>query len=263
MTMNKRLLILMGLTLSAVGCAATTPSKSTRKHSPQRPSQTVTFTGNRQPGQHSPVDDYVTSVSLSRQQALAHYQVAMRRAKKLLAAKKFDAALDAVSIALATLDSRRAVLRSGEYNDLRSRAVDVRGNVHQRKQSNRLRLIGAASRAAKIDATRSALLQRKQREIRVQRLLQTAQAQRLRLDYAGSQATLETLFAIAPHNTAARAMYPMVVEARLARAYDQRASIRASQIARHQLANEAAAIPYAGVVTYPADWTQLSLIRNR
>ena len=126
------LLLTVGVSLGALGCAAPQETKkSTRSRS--APSETVTFSSPKHPSGHTAVDDHVTDVSLHRQQALAHYQVAMRQARKHLAAKRFDEARDSVAIALATLDSRRTVLRTSEYQQLRGRAVSLQGSMDRRR----------------------------------------------------------------------------------------------------------------------------------
>ena len=262
--MTPQLLIPAAVALIIVGCSAPPQTRTVKKRAAApKPSQTVTFTQNHAPGQHSPVDDYVTSVSLARQQALAHYHVAMRRAEKHLKAKKYNAAMDAISIALAILDSKRSVLQSSEYTHLRSRATRLRTRTHSSLESQRVRQLSSAAQSADLDARRTANPQDKQRSIRIQRLLQTASIQRRKLDFVGAETTLHTLLAIEPHNTAGKAMLEMVVEIRIARHHDRMLSTRARHSAYQQLGNESATIPHAGPIHYPSDWAHTSHIRNR
>jgi type II secretory pathway component GspD/PulD (secretin) len=208
-------------------------------------------------------NDQVTTVALSRQQAIAHYNRAMTKARKEAKQANFSRSLDNATYARAILDQNRASLAEAEYEQMRQMSLNLSADIKKQEANHKGHEREVQQVAIKKDAERRQVRLERERERKIQTLLRLAADLRRDLKYESSLEKVEELLFIDPNNIAGQAMKEMIEEALLARKYDQIVSRRVLEQAKHQLENEMAIIPFRDVIVYPPDWPQLSLLRQR
>jgi type II secretory pathway component GspD/PulD (secretin) len=216
---------------------------------------------NNQVAEREPIDVVQGNEQIIREAALARYNEQMDNARQSLNQRDYAAAADHVEQAKAALDRNQRLFAAQEYSDLRKAATQLSGNIEDQRllaQTIAEREAAENQRETSAREAKAALIRKRQE---VQSLLQQANALRREMDYDRALELVDQALFLDPMNIAAQAMKEMMEDAREIVKY--RDSRRAIDLEISQLANDnlEAAIPYNDLLTYPADWPQITETR--
>ena len=184
-------------------------------------------------------NDQVTTVQLSRQQAIAHYNRAMSKARSEADQANFTRALDNATYGRAILDQNRAALADAEYEQMRQMSLNLSAKINKEQANHETASHEKRRLQIKEDAKNRQERLERERERKIQTLLRLSADLRRDLKYESSLEKVEELLFIDPNNIAGQAMKEMIEEALLARKYDTIVSRRVIEQAKHQLIEEA------------------------
>lgn len=192
---------------------------------------------------------------------IAEFEQLMNRGTRLLESRNFTAAREAVQQAKITLDLNERFLPSAQYQGLREKAVNLAARIADAERvaiDTQIREIEQA-RESEAETRRTQALQEQREEI--QQLLRRAANLRREQKYDQALELLNQALFLDPTNIAAQAMKEMIEDSRLYVEARERFRERNLLIAQSSSNNLDATKPYTDLVTYPADWPQLTNTR--
>ena len=203
----------------------------------------------------------LAKTELRRQATGAQFESLMDRARERLEEGDFAAATEAVQQAKIVLDRNQRFMPAARYRRLRQKAVDLSTKIEQQRQKAEAeRRERIRERREEEARQRREKAQREQRE-EVQKLLRRAADLRKEQKYDRALELLNQALFIDPDNVAAEAMKEMVSDAkRYVEAREIRRK-RREKIGEHSIENLAASVPYNELMTFPADWPELTARR--
>lgn len=209
----------------------------------------------------SPISVASNELQLQTQRAEAEYNELVNKAKSHAASKNYDLGQQALQEAKVILDRNRNALGSRRYEELRSAAnTQYADMTYSRLEVEAVNMQQQAADDVELSSRR-----RLQAEIgkyeSVQRLLRRAHELRKTQQYDRAlQLTNQALF-LDPKNPAAEAMKEMMEDSKIAVRSREFIRERSLRIANATVENHEATIPYNELITYPADWPQLTAVR--
>lgn len=198
---------------------------------------------------------------LQAQRAEAEYNELVGKAEKHAAASNYNLGQQAIQEAKVVLDRNKNALGNNRYETLRDAANSLYANLTaDRLEKERLDMeVQQADDAASSDRRRlEAEIDKYQS---VQRLLRRAHELRKIQNYDRALQLVNQALFLDPTNPAAEAMKEMMEDSKIAvraREFNRERSLR---IANQSVENLEATIPYNELITYPADWPQLTATR--
>ncbi len=209
------------------------------------------------------LDTQVASQQLVADATVAEFNAAMNRADQLLKDNNFAAAAEAVQTAKLTIDRQQNILPAMTYDRLRKTATDQASKIAraQTVYESQQRDLVSRQRATEQEESRRRVLREQEEEI--QRLLRRAAELRREQKYDKALEALNQALFLDPNHVAAQAMKEMIEDTSLYVSVREDERRRARAIAKHQAENMEATIPYTELLTYPADWPELTYRRLR
>ena len=209
------------------------------------------------------LDTQVASQQLIADATVAEFNAAMNRADQLLKDNNFAAAAEAVQTAKLTIDRQQNILPAATYDRLRKTATDQASKIarSQTVYEAQQRDLVSRQRATEQEESRRRVLRDQEEEI--QRLLRRAAELRREQKYEKALEALNQALFLDPNHVAAQAMKEMIEDTSLYVSVREDERRRARAIAKHQAENMEATIPYTELLTYPADWPELTYRRLR
>ncbi len=192
------------------------------------------------------------------QAAKARYDQQMNLAKQMAGQRNYAAAIDAAAQAKVVLDQNQQVLQPEEYRKLRADAENLLAQILEDKQ------LADAQQQVEIEQQRITQQEadRKQAEIEQQAevndLLRRAMALRREMKYDEALTLIEQALYLDQNNLAAQALKEMILDVRNFVEADRLFRQRGLHMQEQGLQMIEATTPYKDLITYPADWPQLS-----
>jgi len=193
--------------------------------------------------------------------AVAEFEELMNRATDLLTAQNFAAARESVQQAKITLDLNQRFLPTSRYRSLRDNAVQLAAQIAdaqritQETQKRELEI----ARRTEAEKRRAEALQAQQEE--TQHLLRRAADLRREQKYDQALELLNQALFLDPNNVASQAMKEMIEDSQIYVQARNNMRKRNLMVANQSNENTAATTPFTDLMTYPADWPQLTATR--
>ena len=207
------------------------------------------------------VDEIVKREQVKAQEVTAEYNASMNLARQSVAERNFSAAFDAVSDAKVVLDRNQRFLAPENYRSMRSDAEALSETIEaQRAEAAKQNLLDQENEQVhKETEARMAAEAGKDKEI--QSLLFRARDLQREMKYDQALDLLDQALFLDPNDVAANLMKEMIEETQIV--VEARNIRRQTQVAvaRQSNMNAAAAVPYEEILTYPADWPELTYTR--
>ncbi len=193
--------------------------------------------------------------------AEAEYRSLMNEARRLGEQGNFSAALDAVAAAKLKVDNNRRFLTPARYAELRARAEDLSSELFQRQNAFVRRQAEQQQEEVQQNLEVSRAEAEQEREEEVQRLLRRAMNLRKDMKYDEALKLLDQALFLDSTNIAAQGMKEAIEDAKiLVEGRELRRRKRLMQ-SENRLNTLEASIPYQDLITYPADWPELTKTR--
>jgi len=199
---------------------------------------------------------------LAREQALAQYANETQQAEAELASGDFEQARRQAAGALLTLNQARDFLGPAEYEqrlaqnaELLRRIASAEEEARVRAEEERLRRLEADQRERDLDT-------RREREERIDRLIDSIRALQADQQYEKALQETEQLLFIEPNNPVGLILKDVLTDTMLLRRYGAAArDVKEGQLWQI-VENREALIPPNRLVNYPSDWANLSRTRG-
>lgn len=195
------------------------------------------------------------------EKTLAEYNQAMDKARTEVNTGNYSAAQDAVANAKTILDRNQRLLPNDEYLAKRKAAESLASDIDQRRQ------VAEAQEAARIaierdrDQARSQAEAEMRQQEEVDELLTRARELQRDQRYDEALELVNQALFLDPTNIAAQGMRDIIQDVRALVAQSNYIRDRDVNIANQSAQNMEATIPYDELITYPADWPQLTELR--
>ncbi|MEZ6192934.1 MAG: hypothetical protein R3C45_16805 [Phycisphaerales bacterium] len=207
------------------------------------------------------VDEIIKREEVKAQEVTAEFNQSMNLANQRINERNFAAASDAVADAKVVLDRNQRFLAPEAYRNLRGQAEGLAARIEaQRAEATAEDLkTQEMDRAEKEAMAREAADQQKDEEI--QKLLRRALDLQRDMKYQQALDLLDQALFLDPNDVAVNAIKEMIQEAKVV--VEARDIRWRRDLARAQQSNinDAASIPYEEILTYPADWPQITFTR--
>ena len=205
--------------------------------------------------------EQVAATRLRADAAVAEYRALINRAEELLNENSYTAALETVQQAKIVLDRNQRFLPGVQYQGLREESVNLAARIDdaRRMAEEQQRRQIEVQREREARARRLKAFQERQENVR--KLLQRAADLRREQKYAQALELLDQALVIDPRHVGAQAMREMIADSKL---YTERLQIQRDQhyqAARQSNQNFDGTVPYDELMTYPADWPELTARR--
>ena len=209
------------------------------------------------------LDSTKDSIQVQKDAALAEYNTLINRATDLRKARQFNGAAEATNQAKIILDRNARVLSQTQYNTLRDQTVKLSADIadEQRKATEEQVAATADTREKEAKTRRQDALQ--SRDAEVQRLLKRAWELRLEEKYDQALELVNQAIFLDPLNVPAEAMKHMMEDSRNYVTVKDMLRKRNLIMSNISVDNLDATMPYNELMTYPADWPQLTRRRLR
>jgi len=216
---------------------------------------------NNQVAEREPIDVVRGNQQIVREAALTRYNEQMDNARQALNRRDYAAASDHVEQAKSALDRNQRLFAAQEYRDLRKAATELSGTIEDQRLLARTVAEQQAAENQRETSQREAqqALIRKRQE--VQSLLQQANELRREMDYDRALELVDQALFLDPMNIPAQAMKEMMEDAREIIRYKKLQRVKKLEIAQTANDLQEASIPYDDLLTYPADWPQITQTR--
>jgi len=210
---------------------------------------------------HGILETELENRTLRTQATIAEFEHLISRAMSLMDARNFTAARETIQQAKIILDLNQRLLPASVYHSRRERAVNLAAEVADAQR------IAVAEETRQQELTRkqeaqqrrAAALQAQKQE--VDRLLQQSADLRREQKYSQALELLSQSLFLDPTNIAALAMKEMIEDSQIYVQTRDQLRQRGLTMAHQSNANLEATIPYSDLMTYPADWPQLTAAR--
>lgn len=223
----------------------------------------VTAKANQTQTARGVLESEMAAIALRTAQTVAEYNERMNQSQLLLQARNYPAALEAAQQAKIILDRSQRNLPTNQYQSLREQAVSQAARVaeEQRVAQEQQTAQIAAQRRREADERRLSALAEQHEE--VQLLLRRARDLQKEQKYDQALELLNQALFVDPNNVAAQFLKEIIEDTRLqVRARELRRQ-RDLKMAKHALDNAEAIMPYDELMTYPADWPELTDRRSK
>ncbi|MAE60965.1 MAG: hypothetical protein CMJ49_06360, partial [Planctomycetaceae bacterium] len=204
------------------------------------------------------MNDFLRNHRVLEDRTKVEFRETLQQADDALAAGNFVQASDAVSSAISILDHNREYLRENEYLILRQAALDMGVIIRREEEKERVQeLLNTNERVEKESKERkeSALAEQQRK---VQQLLQRAWALQREMQYHEALSVLDQLLFIDRHNIPGQAMKDIIEDIILIRRTRSLEETRTDLINEHSVEHTAATLPMVDIVTWPADWPEIT-----
>ncbi|GAB4186323.1 MAG: hypothetical protein Kow00105_00830 [Phycisphaeraceae bacterium] len=207
------------------------------------------------------VDEIVKREQVKAQEVTAEFNRAMNVARQRVSERDFASAFDAVADAKVVLDRNQRFLPPETYRGLRSEAETLAAEIEAQRAQ-------AAAEAVKQQETEQARKEaearkavEKQKDEEIQSLLRRALDLQRDMKYDQALDLLDQALFLDPNDVAVNAIKEMIEEAKIL--VESREIRRRRDLARARQSNinDETAIPYEEIMTYPADWPQITYTR--
>jgi len=192
---------------------------------------------------------------------IAEFEELMSRAETLLQNQTFAAARESVQQAKITLDVNQRYLPTSRYRSLRENAVSLAARIAdaeriaEESQKRELEMV----RKHEAERRRTEALMAQQEETR--QLIRRAAGLRREQKFDPSLELLNQALFLDPNNVAAQAMKEMIQDSQLYVEAREQSRRRNLLTAKQSNENINATVPFTDLMTYPADWPQLTATR--
>ena len=212
-------------------------------------------------GPVSPIDSETMKTGVAAQAAIAEYEELIGKATTLRSGSNYTAAQEAVQQAKVVVDRSKGVLGTTKHTELRDAANKLYSDITAESAARDAKTKGVQE----AEDAKDAKIRRQTAEIEryqsVQKLLQRAAELRKTQDYDRSLQLINQALFLDPGNPAAESMKVMIEDTQIAVKASEYMRVRNLRFARHQMEMIEATIPYNELITYPADWPQLTALR--
>ncbi len=209
----------------------------------------------------SVLETEIQSRKLRANASVAEFEQLINRGVKLLEAKSYSAAREAVQQGKIALDLNQRFLPAAQYKTLRERAVNLAAQIAEAERIAVDAEIRRVESERKQEAEKRRAEAEKAQRDEVQRLLRRAADFRREQKYDQALELLDQALFLEPTNVAAQAMKEMIEDSRIfleARDLFRQRNLLAAESSNENLH---ASLPFTDLVTYPADWPQLTSTR--
>ena len=230
------------------------------------PTNQEAVAGARQASQELTVDDgpksigdIVTNASVvEQQQIIAEANSSLARAKAQLDQGKYDEARDSVTQAKLTLDGRRTSLPRDRYNELRTEATRLAAEINDREVLEMRRELEEEATNTQQRQTMLRLQEEMERRQQVNDLIRRANKLRQDRKYDAAIRLLDQASFLDPNNAGIEGMRDTIIDSQYYQQYRKTLDTRTREIMQQSLENADASIPWTELLTYPADWPELT-----
>ena len=197
-------------------------------------------------------------LGLTQQAVVAEYNRAMNTARARMDAGNYRQALESANEAKIVLDSNPQALPPQQQATLRTEAETLTNEIFRRQELAAAVTVRQQEEAQQREIRETRQSAERERDAEVQRLLKRARELQIDQMYDEALELIQQALFLDPTNIAAQLMRDVI--------QDTRAVVNARNLKRQQsvmiveqenLTREAA-IPYSELITYPADWPELS-----
>ena len=209
----------------------------------------------------SPIGNEIERGAVAAQAAIAEFNQLIADAKRLRAGRDYLNSQQAIQQAKVRIDDRRSVLGETKYSELRKIATELYAAVSLEaitvQGTQEVERVGQDRKDAEIARIKAKIQQYEA----VQRLLRRAADLRKAQDYDRSLQLVNQALFLDPNNPAAQAMKVMIEDTQIITKSREFVRIRDLRMARTSMELIEATVPYNELITYPADWPQLTAHR--
>lgn len=195
------------------------------------------------------------------ERAIAEYNQAMDKARTESNDGNFPAAQDAVANAKTILDRNQRLLPNDEYLSKRKEAEALASDIDQRREVARVENERRINEQRDQEQARAKAEAEMRQQEEVDELLTRARELQRDQRYDDSLELVNQALFLDPTNVAAQGMRDILLDVRALVAQSNNIRERAVNIANQSAQNMEATIPYNDLITYPADWPQLTELR--
>lgn len=216
---------------------------------------------NNQVAPREPIEVERGNRSIIRAAAISRYEEAMNSAEAHLNQRDYAAASDFVETAKTVLDRNQRLFTAQEYTDRRKAATELSAQIENRRLIADAQAKALAAERQEDKARQEGIEAQRRQEQEVNSLLRQAMALRREMNYDQALELVDQALFLEPTNIAAQALKEMIEDSQVIKDYDQIKRDKEIEWARTSITNQEASIPYDDLLTYPADWPQITQTR--
>lgn len=207
------------------------------------------------------LDQTLVSTGIQQAATIAEFRQLVGRAEELRAAGNYSSAIEALNQAKITLDRNQRTLPASRYRELREDAIRLTATIQDEQRLADLDRTRATAARTTSEAEAKRIEALRETEVEVQNLLRRAADLRREQNYDRALELLNQAMFLDPNNPATQLMKETIEDTiNFVKIRDLRRK-RQQAIHDHSVEAAEATIPYTDLMTFPADWPELTAKR--
>lgn len=209
-----------------------------------------------------PVGQQIESIKLQNQATKAEFNELYNRAQRLMDQRNYPAAREAIQQAKIIIDRSKRFLPGSEYTDMRGKAVELSAQIDEQERKFEDEKAEAIEAKREADAERNRVESMEETERQVRRLLDRALELRKEQKYERALELINQALFLDPQNFYAAHIKEMIEDSMLYVESKKLLRERDLLFRKHSVGNLESSLPYAELMTFPADWPEITYRRQ-